>query len=108
MFISNCKVCKVAMPELTFTTSMFPRPNGSACDACKIYSYLTNRDGYIETETLKVGNYYFIYFANYKSASVVEKNENTHRALSKIELTELTADIANEWVKKLKTYVLFQ
>lgn len=62
-----------------------------------------------ESESLQVGNYFLHFFPEFKEASVVERLENgKFKLINSIKLNELTHELAVQWVKKLKTYVLFQ
>ncbi|NJO18702.1 MAG: hypothetical protein HC877_24140 [Thioploca sp.] len=81
------------------------------CDKCKQYSVVCLPNGVVETETLRSGNFYIIFFPAYKSASIVstEDTEDTDKKILKsFEMEEFTAKDAEYWIKKLKTYVLFQ
>lgn len=102
--ITECKICKFKIPELEIP--VFGR--NWVC-ICKSYSINLLPNGYTELETLTVGNYHLIFMTAYKEASVVERLAGTsHKRINSIPMDELTPELAKHWIKKLKTYVLFQ
>lgn len=104
--IEICKHCGNALTSDKKVGSLF-RSNWT-CGKCKQYSVVCLENGSIETETLRSGNFYIIFFPAYKSASIVSTEDTDKKILKSFEMEEFTAKDAEYWIKKLKTYVLFQ
>lgn len=105
-----CKVCEQAIPAL--------RPGEAyGCAFCNQYSIQLLRPGsyygpllvqtVIESEMVKEKNFYLVFLPGYQEASVVEKHDK-NRIVKTFPLTELTHELAVQWVNKLKKYVTFQ
>lgn len=101
--IDACKFCKYPIPKPELGDDYW-------CIHCQHYSIVVDYDspGIVESETLRVGNYYLNFFPMYKEATVVEVRNEQHRIVHKFAMDELTHEQATHWIKKLKTYVLFQ
>jgi hypothetical protein len=65
-------------------------------------------EDFVESEILTVNNYLLVFLAAYNEANVVEKNGDNKKIIHSFPLNELTQEAAAQWVKKLRTYVLFQ
>jgi hypothetical protein len=65
-------------------------------------------NGIVESETLRSGNFYIVYFPTYKTASIASTKDTDKKVLKSFEMTEFTNEQAVYWANKLKTYVLFQ
>ena len=101
--IDACKFCGKSIPKPELGEDYW-------CIHCRHYSIVMDYDspGIVESESLRVGNYYLHFFPTYKEATVVETRDEQHRIIHKLTMDELTQERAEHWVKKLKTYVLFQ
>jgi hypothetical protein len=100
--IEVCKFCeaKIPVPDLGEDWS---------CTSCNKYSIVCIESGFAETENLRIGNYWLVFLPAYKEASVVEQVDGIkHKRINSIPMDELTHELAVQWVKKLKTYVIFQ
>ena len=115
--ITHCKVCEKEIKAVQFSTSYGRRSaDGYGCE-CLQYSFRMTNSSLIkenddkllivESETIMSKNYFLVFFPVYQEANVVEKNER-NRIVKTFPLTELTHELAVQWVNKLKTYVLFQ
>jgi hypothetical protein len=110
-YYAYCKICEKDFPVLKYTRA-------SICNTCNKYkvtyttSPLPNGEPYIESETIFIDNFYFIYSREFKQAFVVQKagddKEDRHILSDFIEIEELTHELAIHWIEKLKTYVIFQ
>lgn len=98
--INACKFCENKIPAYELGDDWW-------CPKCQQYSIVCS-DSVVESETLRSGNYYLTFFPAYKTASIVETKDVNKRVLRTLEMDELTHEQACHWVKKLKTYVLFQ
>jgi hypothetical protein len=65
-------------------------------------------EDFVESEILTVNNYLLVFLAIYNEANVVEKNGDNKKIIHSFPLNELTHEAAAQWIKKLRTYVLFQ
>ncbi len=99
--ISACKFCEFEIPKPDLGDDWW-------CPKCQLYSIVCLDNNIVESETLRSGNYYLTFFPTYKTASIVETRDLNKRVLRTLEMDELTHEQACYWVKKLKTYVLFQ
>ena len=102
--ISACKFCEhpIPVPKLG---------NDYWCLHCQYYSLVMDSElsGIAESESLRVGNYYLNFFPQNREGNVVETNKDgNHRIIHTFSMNELTHELAVQWVKKLKTYVVFQ
>jgi hypothetical protein len=106
-----CKVCEQAIPALR---------SGSrySCPICSQYVIvLKNPNSYygsgslvesvVESESVIEKNYYLIFLPDWQEANVVERRDK-NRIVKNFPLTELTHELAVQWVNKLKKYVTFQ
>lgn len=98
--ISKCKVCEEPIPVPKYGTSY-------QCAHCNKYALFYKDDEYLESESIQVDNYLLVFFPPHKEASVVERTEK-HKIIHIFSMDELTHEDALRWVKKLKTYVIFQ
>lgn len=98
--ITACKVCEKEIPVPKLGEDYW-------CLHCQKYSISCLSNGYPESETIRVGNYFLVYMTAYKEASVVSVDESK-KVLRNIPINEMTHEIALQWVQKLKTYCLFQ
>jgi hypothetical protein len=104
IMISACKFCEYKIPTPQLGDSWW-------CIKCQHYSFVMDSElRTVESESLKVGNYYLNFFPTYKTSTVVEDNEINYesRVIHSLSMNELTHELAVQWVNKLKTYVLFQ
>lgn len=83
-------------------------PYAWMCPKCKKYSIIRLQDDLIESETLRSGNFYIIFFPQYGSASIVSTGEDGEKILKSFKINDLTHEEAIHWNNKLRTYVLFQ
>lgn len=100
MMITACKICEKVIPVPQLGDDWW-------CPDCQKYSISCLSNGFPESETIRVGNYFLVYMTAYREASVVSVDENK-KILRNIPINEITHEIALQWVTKLKTYVLFQ
>lgn len=99
--IDACKFCEFKIPTPELGDDWW-------CPKCQQYSVACYDNGIVESETLRKGNFYVIFFPVYKTASIVSTNDEDKKVMKSFEMNELTHEQAVQWVNKLKTYVLFQ
>lgn len=93
----NCKLCDKEILTASF-----------GCKHCNNYSFNLSDDFVtVESETVMSGNFYFIYLPQYKQGHVINKTDENNVVLNKVELNELTPDLAKYWYSKIKKYVIF-
>ena len=97
--INICKFCEHKIPTAELADDWW-------CPKCQKYSirYLDNG---VESEVLRAGNFYIIFFPTYKTASIVSTDDDM-KIFRSFEMDKLTQGQALYWDNKLKTYVLFQ
>lgn len=102
MHIYECKFCLKKIPNFSLGEDYW-------CIHCQLYSVVVDKEHHtVESETIRVGNYYLNFFNAYKEASVVESDDNGHRLIHNFQCPELTHELAVHWAEKLKKYVVFQ
>jgi len=100
---TRCKLC-----DKDFITEL------QQCQYCNKYSIRINWFGKqqeeyeIESETISSGNFYLVFFPAFKEANVVSRDNKENKQMRRIEMEELTPEVAAYWVDRLKKYVLFQ
>ncbi len=99
--IEACKICQQKIPTPQLGEDWW-------CVHCQKYSIVYAEDGTVESETIRVGNFYMAYFPMYKSASVASTQDENWQKMRSFDMNELTHEQAVQWVNKLKTYVVFQ
>ena len=99
--IDACKFCENKIPVPDLGTDWW-------CPKCQQYSIVCLDNGIVESEAIRSGNFYLTYFPAYKTASIVSTEEADKKIFKSFEMNELTHEQAMQWVKKLKTYVIFQ
>lgn len=99
--IEACKICETKIPVPDLGTDWW-------CPVCRLYSIVCMDNGIVESETIRSGNFYLHYFPTYKTASVVSTRDENFNKMKSFDMNELTHEQAVQWVKKLKTYVIFQ
>ncbi len=102
--IENCKFCE----EKVIISDMYTFRDDWYCDKCKIYSFIFLPNLIVESETLRSGNFYLVYFPQYKTASIVSTENGNKKVISSFDMNELTHEQSIQWVNKLKTYSIFQ
>lgn len=98
--IKACKICEKEIPVPELGDDWW-------CPKCRQYSIVCLDNGIVETETIRSGNFYMVFIPAYKTASIASTNEDDKKLMRSFELNELTHEQAVQWVKKLKTYVVF-
>jgi hypothetical protein len=99
--IDACKFCehKIPVPDLG---------DDWWCPVCQKYSIVCLDNSIVESETIRAGNFYMVFFPAYKTASIASTDDDDKKIMKSFEMNELTHEQAVQWVNKLKTYVLFQ
>lgn len=102
--IDHCKYCEYKIPIPKFGTGWW-------CPKCQIYSFVCLSNGFVESESLRSGNFYLNFFPAYKTASITSTTDidttTGFKKLKSFDMNELTHEQAVQWVSKLKLYVLF-
>ena len=112
--IENCKYCeeKLNVKEHLGLSNPSARSlffkEHLQCEKCNQYSLVYLPNYQIESETLRSGNFYMIYMPVYKTASIVSTEDHDKKIINSFDMNELTHEQAVQWVKKLKTYSIFQ
>lgn len=99
--IDACKFCEHQIPKPELGDDWW-------CPKCQKYSIVCLDNGIVESETLRNGNFYMVFFPTYKTASIASTNDDNKKVMKSFEMNELTHEQAVQWVNKLKTYVIFQ
>lgn len=98
--IKACKVCEhpIPTPELG---------DDWHCPVCLQYGINCDEHGIVETESIRSGNFYMVFIPAFKTASIASTSEDDKNVMKSFDMNELTHEQAVQWVKKLKTYVIF-
>jgi hypothetical protein len=98
--IRKCKICEINIPVPKYGLSWW-------CAECNRYQIICLDNGIVESELITIDNYNLVFFPAYKEANVVEATDG-HKIVRTFPMDELTHELANQWIGKLKTYVIFQ
>ena len=102
--ITHCKLCDAQF-----------RPKANWCSKCKYSVVLSTtvgseEDGAIavESEMITSGNMHFIFYPTFKEANVVNTEEDEWKLIHRLDLEELTPELAKYWQNRLKNFLIFQ